>query len=258
MNFAVVISLVTLSAMEIVLGIDNVIFLAILVGRLPPEKRETARRLGLTLALGVRILLLFSLQWMMRLDSPLFHLTSLGIPQAVVSSEQADGISIRDLIVFSGGLFLIAKSTHEIHDKLESPHPSGEGAGTAKVHATMSSVLLQIAVIDIVFSLDSVISALGMANEFWVMVVAMIVAMVVMLLFSGAISRFVEQHPTVKMLALSFLILIGVMLIAEGLDTHINKGYIYAAMTFSLVVEVLNLRVRKKAEALAAPPTSQK
>lgn len=226
-------SLVTLSAMETVLGIDNVVFLSILTGKLPREQQPRARRLGLLLALGTRLLLLLGLSWVMGLTSPLFEIFGRSV-------------SGRDLILFGGGGFLIAKATREIHDKLEgdpeSPHAVG---GAAK--ASFAMVLAQIAVLDVVFSLDSVITAVGMAKDIVIMVSAMIIAMGVMLWAAGSIGDFVEEHPTMKMLALSFLILIGVMLVAEGMGQHISKGYIYFAMAFSFAVEVLNLKLRKHA-----------
>ena len=234
-------ALVALTAMEIVLGIDNIVFIAILSSRLPAEQQAKARRLGLGAAMASRILLLLSLKWVLGLTNPLFSLSNLGIPEALMSHD-FDEVSFRDLFLLSGGLFLIGKSVHEIHDKIE-------GAGAERKvgkQVSMRSVLLQIAVLDIVFSLDSVITAVGMAKDIWVMVVAVILSVGVMLVFADAVSAFVERHATVKMLALSFLILIGVMLVAEGLGTHINKGYIYFAMTFALAVEFLNLQVRPK------------
>ena len=224
------VALLTLSAMEIVLGVDNIVFIAILVARLPPEKREKIRKIGIGLALIIRIGLLFALSWLMRLTEPLF--TVLG-----------EGISGRDLILLIGGLFLVAKSVHEMHSKLEGEDPQEGGKGPSA--AAVGSVLAQILALDIVFSLDSVITAVGMANQLWVMVTAMVIAVGVMLVFAGKIGDFVERHPTVKILALSFLLLIGVMLVAEGLGQHINKGYIYFAMAFALIVELLNMRLRK-------------
>jgi predicted tellurium resistance membrane protein TerC len=223
-------SLAALTAMEVVLGIDNVVFLAIVAARLPGRQQPLVRRLGLAAALGLRVLLLLAISWIMGLTAPLVSV--LGV-----------GFSGRDLVLLGGGLFLIAKATWEIHDKLEAEHhegtpPGGRGAFTL--------VLVQILVLDIVFSLDSVITAVGMANEVSVMIIAMVIAMLVMLLSAGAISSFVERHPSVKILALSFLLLIGVMLVAEGMGTHVEKGYIYFAMAFSLFVELLNLRYRKK------------
>lgn len=225
------ISLATLSAMEVVLGIDNVVFLTILTGRLPAAQQPSARRLGLALALVTRLGLLFAISWVMGLTAP--FLTLLG-----------RSISGRDLILLGGGLFLIGKATFEIHDKLETsghaPAPAGRG--------DYWLVIAQVAVLDIVFSLDSVITAVGMARHLAVMVAAMLVAVGVMMAFAGAVGQFVERHPTMKMLALSFLILIGVMLVVEGLGQHIDKGYIYFAMAFSLAVELLNLRLRKAAK----------
>jgi predicted tellurium resistance membrane protein TerC len=223
-------ALATLTAMEIVLGIDNVVFLAILVARLPANQQNMARRVGLTLALGMRIALLLAISWIMGLTQPLF---------SVLGRE----VSGRDLILLGGGLFLIAKATWEIYDKVEADHHAGPRAGAA--HA-LAFVLVQIVLLDIVFSLDSVITAVGMANDIAIMVIAMVLAMLVMLGSAGAVSGFVNRHPSVKILALSFLLLIGVMLVAEGLGTHVNKGYIYFAMAFSLLVELLNLRYRKK------------
>jgi predicted tellurium resistance membrane protein TerC len=225
------IALATLTVLEIVLGIDNIVFISILAGKLRPEERGRARRLGLSLAMIIRILLLLSITWVMSLTAPIFSLL-----------EQE--ISGRDLILIIGGLFLLAKSTIEIHDKLEG----AEGHASVKVVASFAAVIFQILLLDIVFSLDSVITAVGMAEDVSVMIIAVVVAVGVMLLSAGAISDFVERHPTVKILALSFLLLIGVSLVAEGLDQHIPKGYIYFAMAFSVFVEMVNLRVRAKAE----------
>jgi len=223
-------ALATLSAMEIVLGIDNVVFIAILVARLPDGQREVARRLGLVLALGVRIGLLFTISWMMGLTEP--FVTVLG-----------RGVAGRDLILLSGGLFLIGKATREIYEKVEAdPHePGAPGA-----RAAFWWVLAQILLLDIVFSLDSVITAVGMANQLSIMVTAMVIAMLVMLASAGAVSPFIDQHPSLKILALAFLLLIGVMLVAEGMGTHVEKGYIYFAMAFSLLVEMLNMRYRRR------------
>jgi predicted tellurium resistance membrane protein TerC len=227
------VSLVTLTAMEIVLGIDNVVFIAILVGRLPIAQQEFARRLGLTLALVIRVGLLLTISWIMGLTAPFF--TVLG-----------RGISGRDLILIGGGLFLIVKATWEIYDKMEVDHSEAVAGGG---RAQFTWVLAQILVLDIVFSLDSVITAVGMANHIPVMVIAMVLAMLVMLVSAGPIGGFVERHPSVKILALAFLLLIGVMLVAEGMGTHVDKGYIYVAMAFSLFVEMLNLHYRKKVKA---------
>ena len=218
----------TLTFLEIVLGIDNVIFISILAGKLPREQQGQARYIGLLLAMFMRIALLFSLSWIIRLTEPLF---------GVLGQE----ISGRDLVLLLGGLFLLAKSTHEIHERLEGE----EGEASARVAPSLRSVLIQIMLLDIVFSLDSVITAVGMVDELGVMVAAVIVAVAFMMLFARPISEFVERHPTVKMLALSFLMLIGVSLIAESFDQHIPKGYIYFAMAFSVLVEMLNLRARR-------------
>jgi predicted tellurium resistance membrane protein TerC len=221
-------SLATLTALEIVLGIDNIIFVSILSGKLPVHQQRKGRLLGLSLAMFIRIGLLCSLSWLMGLTAPLF--TVLG-----------NAISGRDLILISGGLFLLGKSTLEIHEKLE-----GEASSSApvRVAVSFSGVIVQILLLDIVFSLDSIITALGMSNRLPVMVAAVVISVFFMMLFSGKIGTFVESHPTVKMLALSFLILIGVALIGDGLDMHIAKGYIYFAMAFSVMVEMLNLRIR--------------
>ena len=225
------IALGTLTVLEIVLGIDNIVFISILAGKLRQEDRARARRVGLSLAMIIRILLLLSITWVMSLTAPLF---------AVLGWE----ISGRDVILLVGGLFLIGKSTLEIHEKLEGV----EGHGSAKVAKSFASVIIQILLLDIVFSLDSVITAVGMAEDVAVMILAVIIAVGVMLLSSSAISEFVDRHPTVKILALSFLLLIGVSLIGEGLDQHIPKGYIYFAMAFSVFVEMINLRIRAKAD----------
>ena len=230
----------TLTALEIVLGVDNVVFISILAGKLPPEQREKARRVGLGLAMFVRILLLLSIAWIVKLTAPLFTLLY-------------QEISGRDLILLFGGLFLLGKSTHEMHGQLEGD----EGHSSSRVAASFTSVIIQILLLDIIFSLDSVITAVGMADDVGVMISAVIVAVGFMLVFSGSVSRFVDKHPTVKMLALSFLLMIGVSLVAESLEFHIPKGYIYFAMAFSLFVEVLNLRVRGKGKGKGAEPPVQ-
>jgi predicted tellurium resistance membrane protein TerC len=232
--------LLTLTAMEVVLGIDNVLFLAIVANRLPANEQGLARRWGLGLALGTRLLLLLSLSWMLSLTDPVFRLSDLGLP-ADWFAPATNEISWRDIILIAGGLFLIGKSTYEIHEKLEGTGPHT----TVKPAARFGWTLVQIAILDIVFSLDSVITAIGMAEHLWVMIVAMVIAAGIMLFFAGPISNFAQQHPTVQMLALSFLILIGIMLVAEGVEKHIERGYIYFAMFFSLIVELLNLRMRK-------------
>jgi len=223
------IALATLTALEIVLGIDNIIFLTIIVGRLPAKQRQAGRILGLGFAMITRILLLLTLAWIMRLTTPLFSL--LG-----------QTISGRDLILIGGGLFLLAKSTHEIHGALEGTEETAE----TRVRGGFLSIIIQIALIDIVFSLDSVITAVGMAEDVAVMVLAIMIAVIVMMFAARPIGDFVDRHPTIKMLALSFLILIGVSLIGEGLEFHVPKGYIYFAMAFSVAVEMLNLRLRRK------------
>ncbi len=228
-TFDNLIALVTLTLLEIVLGIDNVVFISILSGKLPADQQPKARRIGMILAMVMRIALLFSISWVMGLTKPFF---------AIVGHE----ISGRDLILLGGGLFLLAKSTHEIHAKLEGDEHGG--ANAKKVSFT--GLIVQIILLDIVFSLDSVITAVGMSDQIAVMVLAVMIAVGFMMAFAGMISQFVHRHPTVKMLALSFLLLIGVMLIAEGFHHHIPKGYVYFAMAFSVMVEMLNLRARQK------------
>ncbi len=223
-----VIALATLTLLEVVLGVDNIIFISILAGKLPVNQQAKARRLGLMAAMVMRILLLFSLAWIIRLTAPLF---------AVFGHD----ISGRDLILLGGGLFLLAKATLEIHERLEGE----EGHSSAKVYPTFGAVILQIMLLDIVFSLDSVITAVGMANDLAIMVAAVVIAVGIMLVSAAAISEFVHRHPTVKMLALSFLMLIGLSLVGEGMGFHIPKGYIYFAMGFSIFVEMVNLKVRQ-------------
>lgn len=229
------IAFATLTLLELVLGIDNVIFISILSGKLPPEQQQRARYIGLALALIMRIILLLSLSWVIGLTAPLFSI--LG-----------KNISGKDLVLLIGGLFLIAKSTHEIHGSLEGE----EGHESKKNYASFASVVIQIVLLDIVFSLDSVITAVGMISDsfgsagIWIMISAVVISIMAMMLFAGPIGTFVQRHPTVKMLALSFLLLIGVMLVAEGFHTKIPKGYIYFAMAFSVLVEILNIRLRKK------------
>jgi predicted tellurium resistance membrane protein TerC len=223
------IGLLTLVALEIVLGIDNIVFISILAGKLPPAQQPRARTLGLALAMGTRILLLLSLSWVIGLTQPLFNLFG-------------HEVSGRDLVLLFGGLFLIGKSTHEIHGSLEG----AEAERTSRASANFVSILIQIALLDIVFSLDSVITAVGMVNEIGVMITAVVIAIAFMMFAAGAVGGFVERHPTIKMLALSFLLLIGMMLLAEGFGRHIPKGYIYFAMAFSVFVELLNLKLRKR------------
>lgn len=256
-----VVALLTLTALEIVLGIDNIIFIAIVAARLPVSQQPSARRLGLAAALISRLVLLASLSYILRLTSPLFTIPELPFFDNVEARE----VSIRDLILIVGGLFLIAKSVHEIHDKLE--HAEADAAKAGRARASFLGVIVNIAIMDIIFSLDSVITAIGMVNTtdksghpvpnqvlfgveilpIYIMSTAVIVAVIVMLVFAGTVSNFVERHPTIKILALSFLILIGVLLVAEGLGQHLNKGYIYFAMAFAVVVEMLNIRIRPKA-----------
>lgn len=225
------ISLATLFVLEVVLGIDNIIFLAILVGKLPAGQQQRARRLGLGLAMLLRIALLLSLAWLSRLTTPLFEV--LGV-----------AVTVRTIILVLGGLFLIGKSTFEIHERLEGE----DGASDPPGRASFGAILMQILVLDLVFSFDSVITAVGMAQEVQIMIAAVVMAVLVMMFFAGPVGNFVDRHPTVKMLALSFLLLIGVTLIADGLGQHIPKGYIYFAMAFSVFVEMLNLKLRKLAK----------
>lgn len=221
------IALATLTALEIVLGIDNIIFISILAGKLPEHQQARARTLGLGLALFGRVVLLLSLTWIMKLTAPMLTLGGLEL-------------SGRDLILIGGGLFLITKATREVHDKLEGDTEHHTSAGKA----TFGSVIFQILILDLVFSLDSVITAVGMAEQLWVMITAVVIAIVIMMISAKAVSTFIEKHPTVKILALSFLMMVGVALIAEGLEFHIPRGYIYFAMAFSIFVEMLNLRIR--------------
>ena len=230
------IALATLTALEIVLGVDNIIFISILVGRLPEHQRDRARLIGLGLAMGMRILLLLSLAWIMTLTEPLFKVSSFDV-------------SGRGIILIGGGLFLLWKSVHEIHNSLEGVV---EGGGTV-AQATFGAVLVQIAILDIVFSLDSVITAVGMVSEVPVMVVAIVIAVLVMMFAAKSIGDFVDRHPTIKMLALSFLIMVGMALVAEGFDFHVPKGYIYFAMAFSVAVEMLNIRMRARTVSRAEP-----
>jgi predicted tellurium resistance membrane protein TerC len=228
-------ALLTLTALEIVLGVDNIIFIAILAGKLPPEQQQRARTAGLLVAMISRIALLFSISLIMRLTQPLL---------TVFSHE----ISGRDIILIIGGLFLLGKSTFEIHENLEGEEPHGD-SNAKPIEATFTGVIIQIMIMDIIFSIDSVITAIGLADRLAVMVAAIVIAVLVMIALAGKISAFVESRPTIKILALSFLLLIGVSLVAEGLSFHIPKGYIYFAMAFSIFVELMNLKIRKKAPA---------
>lgn len=233
LTFDNILALISLSALEIVLGIDNVVFIAILVGKLPKEKRGFVRQVGLLLAMGMRILLLLTISWIMKLTDPLFSIAG-------------HGFSGRDLILFAGGMFLIAKATYEIHEKVEG---DPEAHNNVKASRSVISTLIQIILLDIIFSLDSVITAVGVAQSVRVMIAAIVLAVLVMMIFARRVSDFIERHPTLKMLALSFLLLIGVVLVADSLGHHIEKGYIYFAMGFSLLVEMLNIRTRTKKPA---------
>ena len=234
------IAFLTLAALEIVLGIDNLVFISILTAKVEAARRSAARRLGLVLAMGMRIGLLFAIGWVMKLDEPFF---------SVLEKD----ISGKSLILLLGGLFLIGKATWEMHDKLQGAHGESGGAGG---HASFGSVITQIVLLDVVFSIDSVITAVGMAKSITVMVAAVVVAVGVMIVFANSVSRFIEKHPTLKVLALSFLILIGVLLFAEGLGQHLDKGYVYFAMAFSLSVELLNMRLRAKTAPVKLRHTS--
>ena len=236
------IALATLTALELVLGIDNIIFISILAAKLPPEQRNKARRVGILLAAITRLALLMVIAWIVGLTAPLFSLFD-------------HTFSWRDVILIGGGLFLIGKATHEIHQKLEGATETVDTAGSATraARATFGAVLVQIMLLDIVFSLDSIITAVGMVDERWVMVTAIVASIVFMLAFARPIGEFVERHPTVKVLALSFLIMIGLVLVADGFGQHIPKGYIYAAMAFSVFVEMINLWIRRRAERAVAP-----
>jgi len=253
------IALLTLTALEIVLGIDNIVFIAVLASRLPKEQQAKARRLGLLLAMGMRIVLLIGIAWIMKLTAPLFALPFGFLGEHETAEGLAPGILIsgKDLILLLGGLFLIAKATYEIHHKLEAP---GEHAlnpdKKRKPAVTFGSVLLQIVLIDAVFSLDSVITAVGMARRIEVMIAAVVIAVLVMMVFAEAISRYIERHPTLKMLALAFLVLIGVLLVADGMHQHLPRGYIYFAMAFSLCVEMLNIKAIRSRRGRAPAPES--
>ena len=240
-------SLVSLAVMEVVLGIDNIIFVAILSQKVAPDRRKRVRRLGIGLALILRVGLLLTLSWIMGLTQPLFHLAG-------------NGFSGRDLVLLAGGLFLIAKATHELHERLEEAGQAEDGGGHAAAPAAsagFASTLVQILLLDIVFSLDSVITAVGMARAVVIMITAMMIAVGVMLVFADAISGFIERHPNMKVLALAFLLLIGVLLVADAFGRHIDRGYVYFAMGFSLVVEVINMRARKKRKAARARAKGQ-
>ncbi len=235
------IALATLTALELVLGIDNIIFISILAGKLPPEQRDRARRLGIAMAAITRIALLFSIAWIIGLTDPVFEM--FGHP-----------FSWRDIILIGGGLFLIAKATHEIHQKLEGASQEVKVGPTA----TFAGVIVQIMLLDVVFSLDSIITAVGMVEQVWVMVAAVLISIAFMIAFAGPIGNFVDRHPTVKVLALSFLIMIGLVLIADGFGHHIPKGYIYSAMAFSVFVEMINLWIRKRGERKGEVPSPVK
>jgi predicted tellurium resistance membrane protein TerC len=246
-------ALLTLTSLEIVLGIDNIVFISILTGKLPEHQRAIARRIGLSVAMVARILLLLAISWIMGLTKTLFEIPPLG----ELFSEETLNVTGKDLVLLIGGMFLIVKATKEIHHKIEGGESAaGSHPDPARrfVHATLGATIVQILLIDLVFSLDSVITAVGMAKDVRVMILAIVLAVAVMMAVAGRVSAFIERHPTLKMLALSFLLLIGVLLVADGAGKHIPKGYVYFAMAFSLAVEVLNIRAGARARAAAAPP----
>lgn len=237
-NPAIWVSLLTLVFLEVVLGIDNIIFISIVANKLPIEQQPKARNIGLLLAMIFRVMLLLGITWIISLTQPLFS-----IPTFDGTDDMLD-ISVKDLILIGGGLFLLGKSTTEIHHKLEGASTQSHMPG--KATATLSAILVQIVLVDLVFSFDSILTAIGLVKEVMIMIIAVVISIIIMMAYAGPVSRFINKHPTLQMLALSFLILIGVMLIVEGLHQHVNKGYIYFAIAFSLVVEVLNMRLRKK------------
>lgn len=234
-------ALLTLTVLEIILGVDNIIFISIVSNKLPAEQQPRARLIGLLLAMVFRIILLLTITWIIKLIEPLFTIPF------ITSAEEPNGIGIswKDLILIAGGIFLVFKSTLEIHHKLEKITPEKDGA-TKKAPTVFRAVILQIVLVDAVFSFDSILTAIGLVDEVWVMITAVIISMTIMILFAGAISRFINKHPTLQILALAFLIMIGVMLVAEGFHQHFNKSYIYSAIAFSLVVELINMRLRKR------------
>jgi predicted tellurium resistance membrane protein TerC len=242
-------SLLTLTFLEIVLGVDNIIFISIISDKLAPEEQKKARTMGLLLAMIFRILLLLAITWIMRLTQPLFTIPF------IKTDGKAIGISWKDLILMAGGLFLIGKSTLEIHHKLEKPV---EEDSTKKVYTKFTSVVIQIVLIDAVFSFDSILTAIGLVEEVFIMIIAVVISIGIMIAFSGAISRFINNNPTLQMLALSFLIAIGIMLVAEGFHQEISKSYIYTMIAFSLVVELLNMRLRKRTEKIALKNSREK
>lgn len=235
---AILVSLLTLVFLEVVLGIDNIIFISIVAGKLPSEDQSKAKNLGLLLAMVFRILLLLGITWIISLTQPVFNIPSLDDPGTSLD------ISVKDLILIAGGVFLIGKSTTEIHHKLEGAREQSEGKGPKR--AALAGILVQIILVDMVFSFDSILTAIGLVKDVAIMIIAVVISMIVMMIYAGPVSRFINKHPTLQMLALSFLILIGVMLVVEGFHQHVNKGYIYFAIAFSLVVEILNMRLRGK------------
>jgi predicted tellurium resistance membrane protein TerC len=237
---AVITALLTITVLEIILGVDNIIFISIVSNKLPQETQARARNIGLLLAMGFRIVLLFTITWLIQLTEPLFNVPFLK------KEEQPIGISVKDLILILGGLFLVGKSTLEIHQKLEV----AKEQEVKRVPSAFGAVIVQIVLVDAVFSFDSILTAIGLVDNVWTMVIAVIISMLIMMLFSGSISRFINKHPSLQVLALAFLIMIGVMLVAEGFHQHFNKSYIYTAIAFSMVVELINMRLRKNRQSI--------
>lgn len=237
---AVITALLTLTVLEIILGVDNIIFISIVSNKLPQAVQARARNIGLLLAMGFRIFLLFGISWLIQLTEPLFHLPF------IKDEDKPIGISLKDLILILGGVFLVGKSTLEIHHKLEIAN----APEVKKAPSAFGAVILQIVMVDAVFSFDSILTAIGLVDNVWTMIAAVVISMIIMMLFSGTISRFINKHPSLQVLALGFLIMIGVMLVAEGFHQHFNKAYIYSAIAFSLVIELINMRLRKKRESV--------
>lgn len=253
-----VLALLTLTLMEVILGIDNIIFLSILVSALPIDRQKSARFVGLAIALGARMALLLGIKWVMGLQTAIFYWSSIGwVPDGWVESHSVDSVTGRDFVLFFGGVFLIVKSIVEIHKKMMGGDEE-EITESARRAKSFGAIILQIVILDLVFSLDSVISAIGMVQEIWIMIVAMVFAVAFMAVFAGRISSFIDRNPTFKMLALAFLVMIGVVLVAEGLGTHVGKGYIYGSMFFALIVELLNTRARRKKDAKHAARRSDR
>lgn len=242
----VITALLTLTVLEIILGVDNIIFISIVSNKLPAEQQPRARLIGLLLAMVFRIILLLTITWIIKLTNPVFTIPF------VKTAEEPNGLGIswKDIILIAGGIFLVFKSTLEIHHKLEKVKPQPEGGGVKTAPTVFRAVILQIVLVDAVFSFDSILTAIGLVDQVWVMITAVVISMTIMILFAGSISRFINKHPTLQILALAFLIMIGVMLVAEGFHQHFNKSYIYSAIAFSLIVELINMRLRKNNEQI--------